>query len=249
MIDEADKAPLEVVAVLKGLIEDGQLLLADGRRIVRNRADAAASDSILIHPDFSVWMLANRPGRLFHGNDVFNTLGDVFSAHVIPNPDLESELHLLQAFAPSVDLQLLRRVVASFDTLRALFQNGDLSYPYSTREAVAVAKHLEKYPDDDVIKVLHNVLDLDSFDEHVYATLGDVFRTHGLFDGAWTKAVKTSQGMSGDLRIEYQTDRSSEGKSSSPPPLSAPKIGEKMNVSPAPPVSSLKLENLQLTQP
>jgi hypothetical protein len=32
MIDEADKAPLEVVAILKGLIEDGQLLLADGRR-------------------------------------------------------------------------------------------------------------------------------------------------------------------------------------------------------------------------
>jgi hypothetical protein len=30
--DEADKAPLEVVCVLKGLIEDRYMLLADGRR-------------------------------------------------------------------------------------------------------------------------------------------------------------------------------------------------------------------------
>ena len=36
VIDEADKAPLEVVAVLKSLVEDGQLLLADGRRIQRH---------------------------------------------------------------------------------------------------------------------------------------------------------------------------------------------------------------------
>jgi hypothetical protein len=35
VIDEADKAPLEVVAVLKSLVEDGELLLADGRRILR----------------------------------------------------------------------------------------------------------------------------------------------------------------------------------------------------------------------
>ena len=35
MVDEADKAPLEVVSVLKGLVEDGQLALTDGRMIVR----------------------------------------------------------------------------------------------------------------------------------------------------------------------------------------------------------------------
>jgi MoxR-like ATPase len=36
VIDEADKAPLEVVSVLKSLVEDGELLLADGRRILRD---------------------------------------------------------------------------------------------------------------------------------------------------------------------------------------------------------------------
>jgi len=104
VIDEADKAPLEVVAVLKSLIEDGQLLLADGRRILRHGADKdkgttdsvdsrfkkitwprmllthnlceSFSGEIAIHKNFTVWVLANRPGRLFHGNDFFRETGD-----------------------------------------------------------------------------------------------------------------------------------------------------------------------------
>ena len=34
MVDEADKAPVEVTSVLKSLVEDEEMLLADGRRIV-----------------------------------------------------------------------------------------------------------------------------------------------------------------------------------------------------------------------
>jgi MoxR-like ATPase len=30
VIDEADKAPLEVVSILKGLVEDGRMALSDG---------------------------------------------------------------------------------------------------------------------------------------------------------------------------------------------------------------------------
>ena len=45
VIDEADKAPLEVVAVLKSLVEDGQLLLADGRRILRHGSEGIESKS------------------------------------------------------------------------------------------------------------------------------------------------------------------------------------------------------------
>lgn len=185
------------------------------------------TDAIKIHQDFTVYVLANRPGRLFHGNDFFGAIGDIFSSHVVANPDLESEISLLQAYAPNVDKQLLRRIAASFDELRRLFEDGAVPYPYSTREAVAVAKHVEHYPDDDVVAVLHNVLDLDSFDNNLYVTLADVFRAHGFpFQSyeAWTKAVTASQ-RTGDLKIEYQTDRSSEGQSKSPPPLSGPKIG------------------------
>lgn len=34
MIDEVDKAPTEVVCVLKGLLEDGEIQLPDGRRFI-----------------------------------------------------------------------------------------------------------------------------------------------------------------------------------------------------------------------
>ena len=37
VIDEFDKAPTEVVVVLKALLEDGEILLADGRRFVRGK--------------------------------------------------------------------------------------------------------------------------------------------------------------------------------------------------------------------
>lgn len=34
VIDEADKAPTNVTCILKTLVEDGEMILADGRRIV-----------------------------------------------------------------------------------------------------------------------------------------------------------------------------------------------------------------------
>jgi von Willebrand factor A domain-containing protein 8 len=50
VIDEADKAPLEVVAVLKSLVEDGELLLADGRRITRQSTVGESTEgSSIIH--------------------------------------------------------------------------------------------------------------------------------------------------------------------------------------------------------
>merc|ERR1719230_2046843 len=42
VVDEADKAPLEVVVVLKGLAEDGEMTLTDGRRILRQEVAAEA---------------------------------------------------------------------------------------------------------------------------------------------------------------------------------------------------------------
>src|SRR4051794_38218548 len=38
MIDEVDKAPTEVVGVLKALLEDGEILLTDGRRFVTHKS-------------------------------------------------------------------------------------------------------------------------------------------------------------------------------------------------------------------
>ena len=84
-----DKAPVEVVCVLKALLEDGEMLLADGRRFVSEKSslfhtaldpleEAAVAASVQrssagdddaptfrIHPTFRVIALANRPGYPF----------------------------------------------------------------------------------------------------------------------------------------------------------------------------------------
>lgn len=74
VLDEADKAPLEVVSVLKSLLEDGEMLLADGRRILAKHrlVDTTPNPKTLIlHDNFRLFALANRPGYPFLGQDFF----------------------------------------------------------------------------------------------------------------------------------------------------------------------------------
>ncbi|TMW60750.1 hypothetical protein Poli38472_000792 [Pythium oligandrum] len=185
VVDEADKAPLEVVCVLKGLIEDGEMLLGNGKRLIDPNKVAVEEwhdeDNIIkLHPDFRMWVLANRPGFPFLGNNFFREIGDVFASHAIDNPDEASELALLQAYAPNVSVDILQRLCQAFAELRELVENGTITYPYSTREAVAVAKHLEKFPNDGVTSVLENVLAFDAYDKNLRKQLSEVFLRHGI---------------------------------------------------------------------
>jgi len=59
VIDEADKAPEHVVAVFRSLAGHGEMSLADGRRIRFNRA---RENDVVVHPNFRLILLANRPG-------------------------------------------------------------------------------------------------------------------------------------------------------------------------------------------
>ena len=107
VVDEVDKAPVEVVCVLKSLLEDGQMRLSDGRRILcpkkfgRN-VDGAADrevqdDSIIwIHPDFKLIALANRPGFPFLGNDFFGTISviSVTKCHCVVMNARHASLHV-----------------------------------------------------------------------------------------------------------------------------------------------------------
>ncbi|ETV82729.1 hypothetical protein, variant 2 [Aphanomyces astaci] len=186
VVDEADKAPLEVVCVLKGLIEDGEMLLGDGRRIV-DRAKGTFNDDhdddgsvICIHPRFRLWVLANRPGYPFLGNNFFSEVGDIFATHVLDNPDPASELALLQSYAPNVSTDVLMKLCAAFSELRSMVEDGTMTYPYSTREAVAIAKHLEAFPEDGVAYTLENVLAFDGYDAALRQRLRDVFGRHGI---------------------------------------------------------------------
>ncbi|CAG2069265.1 unnamed protein product, partial [Timema podura] len=99
VVDEADKAPTHVTCILKTLVESGEMILSDGRRIVPSddpRVLARIPGIIPIHPDFKMIILANRPGFPFLGNDFFGALGDLFSCHAVDNPSPESELSLLK---------------------------------------------------------------------------------------------------------------------------------------------------------
>lgn len=198
VIDEADKAPLEVVCILKGLIEDGEMILADGRRICRisgnpqevHRMSQSQSlgphnPIVPMHPDFRMIVLANRPGFPFLGNNFFRECGDCFSVHVVDNPDRESELRLLRSYAPNVDFEVLDRLVSLFGDLRDMVEQGQLTYPYSLRELVNIAKHMEAYPGDSLLQGIDNVFHFDQYDTIVKEHLTSIFQKHGLPVGGY----------------------------------------------------------------
>jgi hypothetical protein len=214
VVDEADKAPTEVVCLLKTLLEDGEMLLGDGRRILSkenlrrwqvatgNRDDDPSVHGIVpVHDDFAMWVLANRPGFPFLGNNFFREIGDAFSVFVLHNPDQDSEEALLANYAPTLSGKedgrlVLSKLAGAFADLRSLHSDaggggsgggggvaaatGQLTYPYSMREAVAVITHLNSFPEDGVVEALENVLAFDSFTPETRALVAGVFQRHGI---------------------------------------------------------------------
>jgi MoxR-like ATPase len=127
VVDEADKAPLHVTCILKTLVESGEMMLSDGRRIV-SRPELFDDDNVIkMHPDFRMFVLANRPGFPFLGNDFFASLGDLFSCHAIDNPSMEAELAMLRQYGPSVPENTLIRLVKAFSDLRHLADEGQVN--------------------------------------------------------------------------------------------------------------------------
>lgn len=59
VVDEADKAAEHVVAIFRSLAGQGELTLSDGRRVRRQRE---RDNDVVVHPNFRLILLANRPG-------------------------------------------------------------------------------------------------------------------------------------------------------------------------------------------
>ena len=162
-------------------------------------------------------------------NDFFREIGDCFATKVVPNPDLASEIRLLRSYAPDLDPLIIRQIAASFADLRKLSENLDISYPYSTREAIAVVKHMDRFTDHGIVSALHNVIDFDSFDDRIYSVVCNVFQKHGIVmeDGHTWKAAIGCKRTCKDLTIDYLGgNRESEGTNSRPPALGLPKFGK-----------------------
>ncbi|XP_054285808.1 von Willebrand factor A domain-containing protein 8 [Macrosteles quadrilineatus] len=183
VVDEADKAPTHVTCILKTLVESGEMILSDGRRIVPADDPRAVNQSpgiIPLHPDFRMIVLANRPGFPFLGNDFFGALGDLFSCHAVDNPSAQSEEALLAHYGPDVPSETVSRLVAAFSQLRDLADQGLVSYPYSTREAVNIVKHLQAYPKDSLEDIVSNVFDFDVYSQDLRDTILQVLARHGI---------------------------------------------------------------------
>ncbi|KAM9486140.1 von Willebrand factor A domain-containing protein 8 [Clarias gariepinus] len=190
VIDEADKAPTNVTCILKTLVESGEMILADGRRIVSDpmKGDGRAN-VITMHPDFRMIVLANRPGFPFLGNDFFGALGDIFSCHAVDNPKPKAELAMLKQYGPDVPDAVLQKLVAAFGELRAMADQGTITYPYSTREVVNIVKHLQKFPDEGLANVVRNVFDFDSYNKDMREVLIAALHKHGIPIGAKPTSV------------------------------------------------------------
>lgn len=176
VVDEADKAPTNVTCILKTLVESGEMILSDGRRIVPANDPRVGNDPniIPIHPEFRMIVLANRPGFPFLGNDFFGALGDLFSCHAVDNPSRISEIQLLQKYGPDVPMDVINKLVLAFGRLRSLADQGLIAYPYSTRELVNIVKHLQAFPEDSISDAVGNVFDFDRYSKDAREQLLEV---------------------------------------------------------------------------
>ncbi|EDQ92903.1 uncharacterized protein MONBRDRAFT_14058 [Monosiga brevicollis MX1] len=206
VIDEADKASTDVTGTLKTFVETGLFHLPDGRMIVPHgtAASDAQANEIRTHPDFRLIVLANRPGYPFLGNDFFSTLGDLFSCHAVENPGREAELKMLQAYAPAVDASVLEKLASAFAELRQMSETGQLDYPFSLRELVSIARHINAFPEDGVEGAINNVLDFDSKSIEKRNKVVEIIRRHGVpYHGTGQIRLQPLKKFDGPLRMEY----------------------------------------------
>jgi len=193
------------------------MILSDNRRIVpqsvidkhyNSLSPEEKAKIIPLHPNFRMFVLANRPGFPFLGNDfysilgaflqllckirfilksfckvqyfLFNFTGDLFSVHAIDNPSFESEVELLKKYGPEIPIDYLQRIAKAFGDLRALADEGTISYPYSTREAVNIVKHLQTYPNDSLAEAIDNVFDFDVYNSELRQTVNKTLKKYKL---------------------------------------------------------------------
>ncbi|BGP51199.1 hypothetical protein JCM10450v2_007128 [Rhodotorula kratochvilovae] len=229
VVDEVDKAPPPVVAVFASLASRGEMTLADGRKIRPSHQSIADKDDVVVHPNFRLVLLGNRPGFPFLGNPFLAHLGDAFATYPVANPDPESELRVLEQLAPELDHALLKALVGAFQDLRKEFETGALSYPFSLREMLALVRHLRRFPSDTLEQALRNLFDFDVTRPETLDALRTVLKRHRLgVAHVGMDAVRGQALPEGELRKagEIEFDPEKEGRDTG---LGGPKYGKEDN--------------------
>jgi von Willebrand factor A domain-containing protein 8 len=183
-----------------------------------------ADNDVLLHPNFRLILLANRPGFPFLGNEFLQVLGEGFSCYVVSNPDLASEVRLLQQAAPSVSENLIRKLDLAFHDLRQAFVDGLVTYPYSLRELLHIVKHLHNYPQESLTAVLLNTLAFDLHRPEAIQYVVQILKKRGLdTDGLSLAEIRDSVGALGKEAKRIEFDPKKAGRDTS---LDKPKIGK-----------------------
>ena len=222
VLDEADKAPTEVVALLKGLIEDGQLSLPDGRLLCYGESDINDSNHIKIHPDFRIWALTNPAVFPFQGNDLSRHMSDVFACHIVPPMDEESHKRILRSYGKGVHPDVIDKLVKVWEDLRIAHQTGSISYIFSVRESVSIVKHMSSFPDEGIQAAIENVLAFDRLDTSLSKHLNKIFCSQGIKLAAKEKSSETGRGVGG---ISTPKTRASSPKHGKEDPDNTPHVG------------------------
>jgi MoxR-like ATPase len=163
MIDEADKSRASAtLSFLRGLVDGSGVDLGDGRRLVPAALATGAREEVVIHPLFRLILIANPPEFPFHGQSL-ESIRHLFATHVLANLPVEAEVQLLQRAAPRAPVDVIRALAVAFGELRELVQRGLLVYPLSSREAIAAARHIERFPDD-VLSAVESVFVHEMYD-------------------------------------------------------------------------------------
>src|SRR5689334_8312528 len=89
-------------------------------------------------------------------------------------------MELLRNYAPELDRSFLERIAKAFGDLRKLSDEGSINYPYSTREAVNIVKHLRSFPSDSLSQAIDNVFDFDVYNSELRQTVGETLKKYDL---------------------------------------------------------------------
>ena len=103
---------------------------------------------------------------------------------------------LLREYGPDIPSEYLERIAKAFGDLRTLADEGTISYPYSTREAVNIVKHLQKYPNDTLSEAIDNVFDFDVYNNELRKTVRKALKKYKLepTDGILLRQRYTDEG-------------------------------------------------------
>ncbi|MBU0503874.1 MAG: AAA family ATPase, partial [Candidatus Omnitrophica bacterium] len=167
VLDEVDKVSAGVLASLNNLLQFKDVTLPNRELIKANSG-------------FRVFATMNPPRPPYTGNLLSGELEDRFSVHYIDYLPKDEEILILKSHAPNVVENLLKNLLQAATDLRTSYKNGLLPRPLSTRALIRIVRHLQKYPDDEIISVAQKAYNLEYLNDDTQIVITKALEVYGL---------------------------------------------------------------------